>query len=164
MNIRSGALKFLGYTVFTCALALSGAFGADAATPTANAAASAEDAARAQALLKRAVAHYKDIKDPALADFSRPGEFVDGELYVYVVSTAGVLLASGGPSSSVIGRNVADQPDALGKPFFREILDKAQGSGSGTVEYVWLNPADNKVERKVAYFQKVDDRIIAVGY
>jgi cytochrome c len=164
MNIRSGALKYLAYIALACALAQSGAFGADAATPPSNAVASAADAARAQALLKRAVAHYKVVKEPALADFSRPGKFVDGELYVYVVSTAGVLLASGGPSSSVIGRNVADPPDALGKPFFREILDKAQQSGSGTIEYRWLNPVDNKVERKVAYFEKVNDRIIAVGY
>jgi cytochrome c len=142
----------------------AGALGADAATPATNATAGADDARRAQALLQRAVAHYKYIKEPALADFSRKAEFVDGELYVYVVSTAGVLLASGGPSSSVIGRNVADQQDALGKPFFREMLDKARTNESGTVEYRWLNPVDNKVERKVAYFQKVGDRIIAVGY
>jgi cytochrome c len=75
-----------------------------------------------------------------------------------------VLLASGGPSSSVIGSNVADQRDALGKPFFREMLNKARTNESGFVEYRWLNPVDNKVERKVARFQKVGNRIIAVGY
>lgn len=164
MNIGSGALKCLANIVLACALAQSGAFGADAATPATNATASADDAKRAQTLLQRAVAHYKDMNEPALADFRPQGKFVDGELYVYVVSTAGVLLASGGPPASVIGRNVADQQDAMGKPFFREMLDKAQKSESGTVEYVWLNPVDNKVERKVAYFQKVGDRIIAVGY
>jgi len=146
-------------------LAQTAAFGADSATPTTNTTASAEDAGmRAQALLERAVAHYQDIKDPALAEFSRKGEFVDRELYVYVVSTAGVLLASGGPSASVIGRNVAGQRDALGKPFFREMLTKAQMNHSGYVEYRWLNPVDNKVERKVAHFQKVGNRIIVVGY
>lgn len=164
MSIRYRALGLLAYIVITCALATSRVFSTDAATPAANPAASSEDAARAQALLQRAVAHYKDVRDSSLSDFSRNGKFVDGELYVYVVSTAGVMLASGGPSSSVIGRNVADQPDALGKPFFREILDKARTNGSGTVEYRWLNPVDNKVERKVAYFQKVGDRVIAVGY
>ena len=164
MNISSSALKILVYIVLACALAQSSAFGADAATPAANATASAEDAARAQDLFQRAVAYYKIIKDLALAHFSPKGEFVDDELYVFVVSTAGVLLASGGPSSSVIGRNVADQQDALGKPFFRELLTNAQTNESGTVEYQWLNPVDNKVERKVAQFQKIGDRIIVVGY
>jgi len=165
MNIGSGLMKCLAYVVLGCALTQIAAFGADQAAPTANATASAEDAGlRAQVLLKRAVAHYQDIKHPALADFTSKGEFVDRELYVYVVSTAGVLLASGGPSSSVIGRNVADQQDALGKPFFRELLTNAQTNESGTVEYQWLNPVDNKVERKVAQFQKIGDRIIVVGY
>jgi cytochrome c len=80
------------------------------------------------------------------------------------VSTKGVLLASGGLSSSWIGENVADQQDAAGKLFIREMLDKARKNGSGTVEYHWLNPVNNKTEPKVAYFQKVGDRVIAVGY
>jgi cytochrome c len=158
-------MKWLVYIALAYPLAQTAAFGADLATPTANATASAGDAGlRAQVLLERAVAHYQDIKDPALADFSSKDEFVDGELYVYVVSTAGVLLASGGPSSSGIGRNVEDQEDALGKTFFREMLTKAQTNESGTVEYQWLNPVGNKVERKVAHFRKVGNRIIAVGY
>jgi len=165
MNIGSSLMKCLAYIVLACALTQTAAFGADQATPTANVTASVEDAGlRAQVLLQRAVAHYQDVKDRALADFTGKGEFVDGELYVYVVSTAGLLLASGGPSSSRIGRNVADQQDALGKRFFREMLTSAQTDESGTVEYQWLNPLDNKVERKVAHFRRVGDRIIAVGY
>ena len=80
-------MKCLAYIVLACALTQTGAFGADQATPTGNATASAEDAGlRAQVLLQRAVAHYQDIKESALADFTGKGEFVDGELYVYVVS------------------------------------------------------------------------------
>jgi cytochrome c len=157
MNITSGALKRLAYVVLACALAQI-ALRADAAM------ADAPDAARAQALLQRAVAHYKDVKESALDAFGRKGEFVDGELYVYVISTKGMMLASGGPSSALVGRDVADLKDAAGKSFFREMLDKAKVSGSGTVEYYWLNPINNKMERKLAYFQKVDDWIIAVGY
>ena len=164
MNIGSGALKCLVYIALACALAQTGALGANAATPAANASASAENSGRAQDLLQRAVAYYKAIKDLALAHFNPQGEFVDDELYVYVVSTSGVLLASGGLSSGWLGTNVADQKDAVGKPFIREMLDKARKNGSGTVEYSWLNPTSNKTEHKIAYFQKVGDRIIAVGY
>ena len=157
MNITSGALKRLAYVVLACAMAQI-ALSPDAAM------AEAADAARAQALLERAVTHYKDVEESALAAFGHKGKFVDGELYVYVISAKGVMLASGGPSSALIGRDVTDLQDAAGKPFFREMLDKARPSGSGTVEYDWLNPDDNKMQRKLAYFQKVDDRVIAVGY
>ena len=164
MNIGSNALKRLVYIALACALAQSFALEVDAAKPAVNATISAQDAARAQALLQRAVAFYKEVKDLALAHFGPQGEFVDDELYVYVLSTKGVLLASGGKTSSVLGTNGADQQDAVGKRFIREMLDKARTQGSGTVEYHWLNPASNKTERKVAYFQKVGDRIIVVSY
>ena len=164
MNIGSNALKRLVYIALACALAQTGTLVANAATPAANATANAVEAGRAQALLQRAVAYYKEVKDLALAHFGPQGEFVDDDLYVYVVSTSGVLLASGGLSSSWIGSNVVDQQDAVGKPFVRELLDKARKNGSGTVEYHWLNPATNKTDRKIAYFQKVGDRIIVVGY
>jgi len=157
MNITSGALKRLAHVVLACAM-VQIALRADAAMVD------AADAARAQALLERAVAHYKEVEESALAAFGRKGKFVEGELYVYVISTKGVMLASGGPSSALVGRDVTDLQDAAGKPFFREMLDKAKVSGSGAVEYYWLNPIDNKMGRKLAYFQTVDDRIIAVGY
>ena len=164
MNIGSNALKRLVYIALACALAQSFALEVDAAKPAVNATISAQDAARAQALLQRAVAFYKEVKDLALAHFGPQGEFVSDDLYVYVVSTKGVLLASGGLSSGWIGEQIADQKDAVGKPFIREMLDKAWTKGSGTVEYHWLNPVTNKTEPKVAYFQKVGDRVIAVGY
>jgi cytochrome c len=165
MNHRSGVFRGLLLAVpAALLLAQAGAAAADAQAPSVNVAASSQDALRAHALLERAVAHYQLAKDKALVEFNRSQEFVDGELYVYVLSTDGVLLASGGPSSAVVDQNVAEMTDATGKPFFREILGKAQSKGAGTVEYQWLNRVDNKVERKVAYFQKTDDRIIAVGY
>ena len=133
-------------------------------SPVAIAAGEPDEAQQAQALLSRAVAHYKDKKDSALAAFSRQGEFISGNLYVYVLDTTGVILASGGSSSTLIDRNVAEMRDAAGKPFFREMLDTAKANGGGSVEYRWLNRSDNKVERKVAYFEQVGDKIIAVGY
>jgi cytochrome c len=54
--------------------------------------------------------------------------------------------------------------DARGKPFFREMIDGAASAGSGQVEYRWLNRIDNKVERKITYYQRVNDKILAVGF
>jgi len=161
MKIGSGALRGM---LLACALWQATAYGADAAAPSGETAAVSQDALRARALLEKAVAHYRQSKDEALVDFDRSREYVDGELYVYVVSSAGVMLASGGPSSALIDQDVRDLKDAAGKAFMREILEKANTKGAGTVQYRWLNRIDNKVELKVAYFQKIDDRIIAVGY
>ena len=132
--------------------------------PVALAASPDAEARQAQGLLAKAVAHYKDKKDLALGAFSRQGEFITGDFYVYVLDTKGTLLASGGSSALLIDRNVADMKDAVGKPFFREMLATAEAKGSGSVEYRWLNRKDRKIERKVAFFEKVGDRIVAVGY
>lgn len=127
-------------------------------------AAAAGDAQRAQALLARAVALYRKQGDAAFAAFNGPTEFIDGELYVFVLGTDGTLLASGGSSAALIGRMVKNMTDAFGTPFFWDMLEKGKTSNSGTVEYRWLNSLDHKTERKVTYFQKVGQRLLAVGY
>jgi cytochrome c len=166
MKVENRALQILLPVLLTCALAQGGAYAAETATaPVAVPRAATADALRAQALLKKAVAHYGARKDRAFPDFNQGPQFVDGELYVYVVSSVtGVMLASGGPSFALVNQNVTELEDATGKAFFQEMFSKAKTSTSGTVEYLWLNRVDNKEETKVAFFQKVDDRIIAVGY
>lgn len=124
----------------------------------------ADDATRAKALLERAALRLKEQGDAALAAFSRAGEFTDGDLYVYVLGDDGVLLASGGASYNYIGRNMVDYKDPDGKKLFQEILEGARSKGSGRVEYRWLNLQRGNVERKVAYYQAVQNRIVAVGY
>lgn len=134
--------------------------------PTSSAAGIAEtssDAVRAQALLARAVSRIKEVGDRALPEFGRQGEFTDKELYVYVLDTNGTMLTSGGSSATLIGRNLSQMRDVTGKPFFAEILDKARTVGYGEVDYRWLNWADNSVQRKHAYFEKVGDRILSVA-
>lgn len=122
------------------------------------------DENRSARLLEKAVTRYREVGDAALLEFNRSPEFADKELYVYVVATDGMMLASGGPSANLVGRNVADMKDVAGKPFFRELLDAAATTGKGRVEYRWENRVTNRVERKVTLFEKVGDRILAVGY
>lgn len=122
------------------------------------------DIARAEALLDKAEAFYRENGQRAHAAFSRSGEFRDGALYVYVLDPAGNFLASGGSSVNLIGRNVRDMPDARGKPFFREILDGAKTRRTGLVEYHWLNTGSGQSERKTASYRVVGDSILVVGY
>lgn len=134
------------------------------AATLATAESAASDAVRAQALLARAVALYRQQGDAVFGRFNDPTEFVDGELYVYVLGTDGVMLASGGSSAALIGRKVMNMRDAFGTPFFWDMLEKAKTSDTGVVEYRWLNRLHHKPERKVTYFQKVGERLLAVGY
>lgn len=89
---------------------------------------------------------------------------MDGDLYVYVVGTDGVLQASGGSSYSYLGRNMLEYRDPDGKKLFQEMVEGARNHGGGKIEYRWLNLQRARVERKVAYYQAVQNRIVAVGY
>ncbi|MGY4533219.1 cytochrome c [Pseudomonas sp. TE3786] len=123
----------------------------------------ASAAESAQALLQRAVEYYQVQGDAALAAFSRQGEFIDADRYVFVVDTHGTMLASGGPSAVLIGRDVSSvlAPELLGA--FQKALNTPADAGVQSAEYHWKSWADGKVQRKRVYFQRVGERIIAVG-
>jgi signal transduction histidine kinase len=125
---------------------------------------SPEQGPAAKALLEKAVARYQQVGDKAFAEFSRQGEFVDGERYVFVVDTKGIMLASGGPSVVLIGRDVSQvlEPDL--QKTFKQALETPVDKGVQQAEYRWNNWADGKVERKRVYFQRIGERVVAVGY
>lgn len=137
---------------------------ADTGMPAAKAAAAERDSMRAEALLERAVAHYEADNDGALVDFRAKGPYVDRELYVYALTTDGVGLATGDPSSALVGENLLHLQDAMGDYFFRDLVARARSGDSGTVEYQWLNAVDNRVERKIAHFRRIGNTIIVVGH
>ncbi|AZE53939.1 Cytochrome c [Pseudomonas synxantha] len=122
------------------------------------------DAQAAKALLEKALAYYHQQGDKAFAAFSRQGEFIDQDRYVFVVDTRGVLLASGGPSSALIGRDVSEilGPDL--RQSFKDALKVPEGQGIQQADYRWQNWNDGKVEHKHVFYQRVGERILAVGY
>lgn len=122
------------------------------------------DTQRANALLVKAVAEYKAKDDDALAEFSRQGAYVDGELYIYVVDTSGVMLASGGPSVSLVGKPVVSVLDDDLKAAFQQAISQPDDGTVHSAEYRWWNWQHGKVERKRVFYQRVKDRVISVGY
>ena len=122
------------------------------------------DTQRANALLLKAVAEYKAKGDTALAEFSRQGVYVDGELYIYVVDTSGVMLASGGPSVSLVGKPVVSVLDDDLKAAFQQAISQPDDGIVRSAEYRWWNWQHGKVERKRVFYQRVKDRVISVGY
>ena len=122
------------------------------------------DAQAAKALLEKALAYYHKHGDKAFAAFSRQGEFIDQDRYVFVVNTQGVLLASGGPSSALIGRDVSEVLGPDLQASFKQALSVPEGQGIQQADYRWQNWNDGKVEHKHVFYQRVGERILAVGY
>ena len=122
------------------------------------------DAQAAKALLEKALAYYQAQGDKAFAAFSRQGEFIDQDRYVFVVDTQGVLLASGGPSSALIGRDVSEVLGPDLRQSFKDALKVPESQGIQQADYRWQNWNDGKVEHKHVFYQRVGERILAVGY
>lgn len=105
-----------------------------------------------------AVAYANEVgKEDALKEFSnRNGKFVKGELYIFAYDFNGTVIAHGG-QPDLIGKNLIDMQDANGVKVIQELVKLAQ-NGEGWLQYLWPNPlADNKVEPKLGYVEKVDD-------
>jgi methyl-accepting chemotaxis protein len=90
--------------------------------------------------------------------------FVQGDLYVFILSPAGIMLAHG-LNKDFVGLDFLGVKDSSGKTFYKEIVDNAKSKGSGLVKYNLFQPRKNKILPKLVYFKKEDDLIFcAAGY
>lgn len=114
--------------------------------------------------VKKAITFYKASgKRIALAAFMDPdGQFVQDEMYIYVLNRKGTMLAHG-VNERFVGEDFSNLKDSDGKSFIKEILETANTQGSGWVEYKWSNPVTKEELSKKVYFKKVDDLIICSG-
>jgi signal transduction histidine kinase len=113
---------------------------------------------RAQAMFKKdgAEATFKAVSDASVAAFH------DRDLYPFIYDRNGICVAHGA-RPALIGKNLFDLKDQDGKYLIREILDIADGSGTGWVDYKWPNPLNNKIEDKSSYIEKMGDYAVGVG-
>lgn len=118
----------------------------------------------AEEWVERAIIYYKNSgKEIALAEYSNPtGQFVQGELYIFVLNPKGTMLAHG-VNERFVGQEFADLKDIDGKSFIKEMLNTANAEGSGWVKYKWNHPTIKVVLPKTVFFKKVDDLIICSG-
>lgn len=119
----------------------------------------------ALALLEQAVAEIKDKGvDAALAEFNNPkGKFVKGELYVFAFDMEGTYKANG-QNPALVGKPARDLVDVAGNPVVATMLDIAKNKGEGEVEYMWLNPKVNKLQRKMSHIKVANGLIVGVGH
>jgi cytochrome c len=121
-------------------------------------------AEQAKAFLDRAMAEAGRNPEAAFREFNdRKGRFVLDDLYVFVVGLDDARFYAMGATPGLVGANVRDLRDAAGKPIIQDMIELAR-NGGGEYQYVWRNPATNKVENKRSLVRKVDQYLIGVGY
>ncbi|MBL8025989.1 MAG: cache domain-containing protein [Fibrobacteres bacterium] len=115
-------------------------------------------------LVKNAVSYYKKYgKEKTLETLTTAkNEFVNGELYVFVYDTAGVMKAHP-VNKKLIGKCLVDIPDVDGKLFRKEIVNLAKSKKPGWVDYKYKNPATNKIEDKTTYVMMAGELIFCCG-
>jgi cytochrome c len=147
-------MKKIVFGILVCFL-MSGFF------PAINEASSQNDA---KAMVEKAIAFYKaNGKEKAFAEISNPqGQFVKGDLYVFVYDMNGKCVAHGF-KKAMIGMDLAGLKDPDGKLFVKERIEIAKTKGKGWQDYKFTNPTTKKVEQKTAWIEKADDFIFGCG-
>jgi signal transduction histidine kinase len=117
-------------------------------------------------MVRRVQAKVKDegVGATVQAITTRPKEFIDRDLYPFIIRLDGIMLADALTPPSVTGSNVNDLRDEDGKFFVRAMLSIAKDTGSGWVDYRWLNPVTKMADEKSAYIERLGDRyLVGVG-
>jgi cytochrome c len=119
----------------------------------------------AVAMVKRVQDMFK--KDGADATFQAVSDkstttFHDRDLYAFIYDMNGICVAHGS-RPALIGKNLYDLKDQDGKYLIRELIEIANGPGSGWVNYKWPNPLNNKIEDKTSYVEKMGNYMVGVG-
>jgi cytochrome c len=128
--------------------------------------AAASPADEVQELVERAAAHIQAVGGArAFADITRPdGGFVNGTLYVFCSTADGTMLSHGG-NPKLVGKNLIAVRDPEGTPTTAEIIRVGLTQGKGWLEYLWPNPSTGRIQRKVTYVVRIDNRTVcASGY
>lgn len=118
----------------------------------------------AVAMVKRVQEKFR--RDGVEATFkavtAKAREFHDRDLYPFIYDLNGVVTAHGA-KPELVGKNLIDFKDQNGKFLIREMVEVANGPGSGWVSYRWTNPTTNIVEDKTAYVEKMGNYFVGVG-
>jgi len=123
----------------------------------------------AVAMVKRVQEQFKkdgpEITFKAVSDKSTK-TYHDRDLYAFIYYRSGPqkgINVAHGARPALIGKNLIDLKDQDGKYLVRELIEIANGPGSGWFDYKWPNPISNKIEDKTSYVEKMGDYMVGVG-
>ncbi|MGE5243748.1 MAG: cache domain-containing protein [Betaproteobacteria bacterium] len=112
-----------------------------------------------------AVAQIEKAGEAAYPLFRDPtGPFIAKDAYIFIFRPDGVEQVN--PAfPNLEGRNLLGLKDTQGKPFIREMLEVAQTSGAGWVDYMWPKPGESVSTQKSAYVSRarIGSEWIVVG-
>jgi len=123
------------------------------------------NAAQAEALLRKAAAHYTAVgKTKALDDFTNDkADYVDRDLYIACIDRQGIWTAHG-MNKGLLGRDMTKLMDADGHSLGNLILDTVKTNKEGWVEYRWANPTTKKLDDKRSFVMLIGDDVCGVGF
>ncbi len=141
--------------ILVCTIALLAIAIVIAATPYSYAAGTA---AEAEGLVKKAVEYVKaNGLDKSIEAFNKKdGEFVKGELYVFMFRVsdkegARVVTLAHPFNPGLIGKDLYDLKDPDGTQFMAAMAKKAMKENGGWVDYKWTHPETKKIGNKSSY-------------
>ncbi|MGH1485569.1 MAG: cache domain-containing protein [Cellvibrionaceae bacterium] len=109
-------------------------------------------------LIDDAKKHIEKVgKERAFRDFSdNKGDFVRGDLYVYVHDFSGKAFAHG-LDSRIVGLELSER-SAGAKKVVSALMGVVSEKGSGIYEYYWKSPTKKELVQKLGYGSKIDDQ------
>ncbi|MEM7208712.1 MAG: cache domain-containing protein [Pseudomonadota bacterium] len=121
----------------------------------------------ARSLAERAAEHISGFEggiDTALSALSAPNtQFVDRDLYVYVIDRRGKLIANGA-NSKLVGKNMLRLRDLDGQLFVRNALTTAFREQAGwTPGYRFIDPLTGRTVTQQSYVVLVDGMVVGVS-
>jgi len=107
-----------------------------------------------------AVELYDDLGEAAFAEITSSGDYIDGELYVFVLSADGIAAYAADPDR--VGQSFSDL-DSIGASIVQGILDAATPDGAWTT-YRTTNPTTGRDEPKRSWVVARDGLVFGSGY
>lgn len=135
-----------------------------AASLFASAGAIASEKETATKMVNEAAAHVEKDRAGAVAEIGKAdGKYAKGESYVFAYDLDAVMVAHP-VNPRLVGKKLMDVPDAEGKMFRKEIIEKVKSGGTANVSYKYKNPKTGAVEEKETYCKKASDLAVCAGY
>ncbi|WP_296654041.1 cache domain-containing protein [Paraburkholderia sp.] len=145
----------IGKTLFTGILLLAGLFCSASPAFSQSSPPMSEAAKQTKALVDKAAGLIDSEGKAAFSEFRKKGsEWFHDDTYLFVYDrNANVLLNPAFPSRE--GTNVHGQKDANGKLFHDAMIQAAESTGSGWVDYMFLRPGQSQPSHKWTYVKAV---------
>lgn len=143
------------------------AAGAAVAAIAMSGAARADECTNAQALVDKAITHYKAVgKEKSFADFMNKDnkEWVSGELYVIVATMDGIFKVHAINPKLIDNPQLPSLKDTNGVMIIQEMIKTGKETPQGGwAKYTWTHPETKKLAPKQTWVKVQDGQLFMAG-